>query len=549
MGIQGVAPVILKSITLKNLATISDTSVEFERGLNVLTGETGSGKSILVDGLMLATGKRADRSLVRPGTRNASVEAVFLDPAGGETIVRREISLEGRSRVFIDDSLSTLDEVRAAVRHFTELHSQRSTPVLLKSARQLEILDDFSGTTGLREAFNAEFIRFRRALSKIEELRAFIRNSSSSREILLHEMNMFLELVPSEQDYGDLTRQEAELRNAARHTVLFGRSVDILQGEEGVSSLLAGVLGGIKRESPGSGAIIDLLEQASIAVNEASSLLAREISTGEDAPGRMAEIETRLDRYSELMSRFGGTLEGVLAAGESLSERLQEFDEAEASLEELVLFAEKASSRLVDMAKELSGKRRRGAEKLSRRVCGEIRSLNMPHASFYVEFRGPVNAISAGGAELGSTGAETVVFMFTANRGIPPDTLESVASGGELSRVALAVALALADSGSASTLIFDEIDSGTGGETAHLLADSLLRAAGSRQIIVISHLAQIASRAHRHMAVEKTISGEMPATVVNHLDTREKRLGELSRLLGGGDGAKAHASRLLEAAP
>ncbi len=249
------------------------------------------------------------------------------------------------------------------------------------------------------------------------------------------------------------------------------------------------------------------------------------------------------------MSRFGGTLEGMLAAGESLSERLREFDEAEASLEGLELFAEKASRGLVKMAKELSEKRRRGAEELSRRVRGEIRSLNMPHADFHVEFRDPVKAIPVEDAELCSTGAETVVFMFTANRGIPPDTLESVASGGELSRVALALALSLADSGSASTLIFDEIDSGTGGETAHHLADSLLRAAGSRQIIVISHLAQIASRAHRHMAVEKTFSSEMPATVVNHLDTREKRLVELSRLLGGGDGAKAHARRLLEATP
>ncbi len=538
---------ILKSITLKNLATISDTSVEFGRGLNVLTGETGSGKSILVDGLMLATGRRADRSMVRPGTRNAFVEAVFLDPAGGETIVRREISLDGRSRVFIDDSLATLDEVRAAVRHFAELHSQRSTPVLLKSWRQLEIVDDYSGTAGLREAYTALFTRYRSALSEIERLRSFIRSSVSSREILLHEMKLFQELAPSERDYRELTDMESQLRNAARHTVLFGRSEDILQGEEGVSSLLAGVLGGIRRESPGSAAIIDLLEQASIAVNEASSLIAGEISTGEDAPGRMVEIETRLDRYSELISRFGGTLEGMLQAGESLQEKLREYDEAEAALEEQELFSERTAVELVEMAEELSGKRRSGARELSERACGEMKSLNMPHALFDVEFRKPTNAISAGGAEIGSTGAETVVFMFTANRGIPPDTLESVASGGELSRVALALALSLADSGSASTLIFDEIDSGTGGETAHLLAESLLRAAGSRQIIVISHLAQIASRAHRHMAVEKTFSSEMPVTVVNHLDTAEKRLGELTRLLGGGDGAAAHAARLLEA--
>lgn len=175
-----------------------------------------------------------------------------------------------------------------------------------------------------------------------------------------------------------------------------------------------------------------------------------------------------------------------------------------------------------------------------------MKALNMPWAQFAVEVGEVTDGIELEGKRLSSSGGDRVLFMFTANKGIPMDTLESVASGGELSRVALSLALALADSGSASTLIFDEIDSGTGGETAHLLADSLLRASRTRQIIVISHLAQIASRAHRHLAVEKNYLDGMPVTTVKHLEKSQDRIGELSRLLGGGDGARDHAEHLLE---
>lgn len=537
---------MLRSLSLRNLATISDTTLEFQGGLNVLTGETGSGKSILVDGLMLATGKRADRSMVRPGTRTASIEAIFQNPSGEETVIRREINLQGKSRVFIDDSLTGLDEVRDAVQKYVELHSQRSSPALMKPSAQLEMLDRYAKVEDLRRRFTDDFNRLAESLAEIERLREFLGRSSGNREVLLYEMNLFNDLQPSEDDYYSLISREKELRLAAEHSVLFGRSEDALQCEDGILSGLAGVLGRIRKESPESTAIIELLEQALIAVQEASSLISAEISLGEDAPARMAEIDERLERYSKLISRFGGTPGSMLDAGEKLAGRLQEFDNAEERIAVLGKVVEELSQGLSLMADELTRKRKESAKRLSESALDEMRRLNMPCAEFSVDFRPPLRGIDVGGRLLDSRGAESVCFLFSANRGIPVDSLESMASGGELSRVALALALVLADSGSATTLVFDEIDSGTGGETAHSLAESLLRASVSRQIIVISHLAQIASRAHRHMAVEKKYSDGMPVTTVNHLDSMEKRLEETARLLGGGEGARAHALRLLE---
>jgi len=229
---------MLRSITLRNLATISDTSLEFSAGLNVLTGETGSGKSILVDGLMLATGKRADRSLVRPGTRTASVEAVFLDSSGEERTVRREVSVQGKSRVFIDDSLSTLDDVREAVRDLIELHSQRSTPHLLKQSKQLELLDRFAGIWELREKYTCVFQKFRTAEAELRQLESFLGESGRNMEILLHEEKLFHELKPSVEDYASLIDQEKSIRRVASLSSLYSESAEKLQSDDGVISSL-----------------------------------------------------------------------------------------------------------------------------------------------------------------------------------------------------------------------------------------------------------------------------------------------------------------------
>jgi DNA repair protein RecN (Recombination protein N) len=525
---------MLKSLALKNLATISDTSLEFREGLNVLTGETGSGKSILIDGLMLATGRRADRSMVRPGARNAFVEAVFVDPAGEETVVRREISLQGKSRVFVDDSLATLDDVRDSVSRFVELHSQRTTPGLLKPSVQLELIDRFAGTCALRDKYAEAYHRLRELRAEEASILRFLESAGGTREILLHERSLFRELRPSEDEYRNLIVREKEIRSAAEHAVLFSRVSEALTGDTGVLSTLGDLLRSVRRESPENEGIAELLEQSLIAA--------------EEAPGLIAEIEDRLEGYSRMISRFGGSIGTLLEARDSLENRLREHDEAMETLETTRNAAGKLSGELLAMSRELTSRRSEAAVPLAEAALGEMRKLNLPWADLSVKVDRIAEGMEVEEAVLGPRGADKAAFLFTANRGVPPGTLDSIASAGELSRVALALALAMAGKGEATTLIFDEIDSGTGGETAHSLADSLLRASADRQIIVISHLAQIASRAHRHMAVEKVSGDEMPVTTVRHLESAEERAGELARLLGGGEGAAHHARKLLESA-
>ncbi len=536
---------LMRSITLKNLATISDTSMHFEKGLNVITGETGSGKSILVDGLMLAIGARADKTLVRTGTKTASVEAVFQLPGGDETLIRREISARGRSRIFMNDALSTLEEVRETVQNFVALHSQRSTPVLLKAARQMDILDTFAGALTLRKKYQQLFMEWRAATARSTELRTFLGESDASRELLLHEISLFDQVAPSVEDYDSLVDQRLHIKKIMEQSMLLQETVGALQGDEGVSAVLSGVLRRIQREAPEREELAELLSQASISVEEARSLVLSEMTDLEEAPVRISGIDSRLDEYSVLISRCGGTVRSMIDHRESLYLRLQEYTVAQEELKTIEKGLPELTEKVTEIAGQITAKRKIAGKKLSELSVAELKHLNMPFAQFSIKFSSPVSPTLVEGRQLDSKGAESVLFMFSANKGIPKDSLEAVASGGELSRVALALALVVADSSSASTLVFDEIDAGTGGETANNLAESLLRAASSRQIIVISHLAQIASRAHRHLAVTKTYSDGMPVTTVATLDSLPEQLKELTRLLGGGTGAEDHALTLL----
>ena len=536
---------MLRSISLKNLATISDTSMQFGKGLNVITGETGSGKSILVDGLMLAIGARADKALVRPGTKTASVEALFQLPNGEETLIRREISALGRSRVFMDDALSTLEEVRTGVQDYITLHSQRSTPVLLKASRQMDVLDSFAGVIPLRETYLEMFVKWNTANARSRKLRKFLGESDATVELLLHEMSLFDRIDPSLEDYNFLVESRQNVRKTMEQATLFEQSMEALQGEDGVSTVLSGLLRRFQREASEREELAELISQALISVDEASTLVMSEISDLEDAPVKISGIDSRLDEYSILISRCGGTIGSLLDHRATLSLRLQEYSDAREELKSIEAELPELTVEVTGIAGQLTEKRKEAAGKLAAQSVTEMKKLNMPYAQFGIQFNPPSSSSMVDEIQLDSFGAESVQFIFSANKGIPMDSMENVASGGELSRVALALALVVAESSSPATLVFDEIDAGTGGETAHNLAESLLKASHSRQVIVISHLAQIASRAHRHLAVTKTYSEGMPRTKVSVLDSKPEQLKELARLLGGGAGAEDHASLLL----
>lgn len=537
---------MIASLRLRNIATISDVSLELGPGLVVLTGETGAGKSILIDGLLLALGERADHSMVRPGAKSASVESLFL-VSGKEISIRREIQATGRSRLLIDDEVTTLEEARERMSGLVDLHTQRSTPALLSRKRQQGFLDTFAGAAPTADAVRAAYSGLARLGSRIAEIRDSLLAAAGQRDLLGHEAGLIEKLGPSREEYEDLLAKRRELETSEAACAFLTGVANALEGEEnGLCGRVAALRSSVERAEPREAELAELLSQADIALREAASICRGRLSAMEAAPWLSRSIDERLDAYGKLLPRYGGDVERLLARAGQISSMMSSWALLEAELESAEREAAELSEALSRDASALSGARRAAAPRLCEAVERELAGLGMPGASFRVEFHQvPADrAVEAGGVPVCSDGAELPEFLFTANEGMPPGPLSSVASGGELSRTSLALRLALAEAGGSGTMVFDEIDSGVGGETAAMLAEALRRSSMARQTIVITHLPSIAAAADIHLAVRKRDDCGMPVTEVARLAGRE-RLEELARMLGGGQAAMRHARSLI----
>ena len=540
---------MLTRLTLRNLATISDTSIDFGSGLNILTGETGAGKSILIDGLLLALGERADTSLVRPGSVSASVEALFLLEDGSECLVRREVRSQGRSRLFINDELTTLEDSRNLLASFVDLHSQGSTPALLNRSVQNTALDSFSDCSALAGKLSIEFAEYRNILKRSDELNTQLSAVADKRDIAQHELSLIEKLNPSAEDYSLLMEERRSLKAVQSSAEILGKISEGISGDDGILDSLGGFRYSLANSGIETKDALELLEQADIALTEASTECERMLSRIDNAPWRIQEIDDRLDSYAELLGRCSGTLENLLSMRSGLESELERYDLLEKEYEQLAKIIPGEADNILEDAAALSKSRKKGAAELEKSAQKELALLGMPDAVFQVVMNDPPQnrSLVIGGDSICSDGCEIPEFFFSANPGMKPGPLSSVASGGEMSRVSLVLKLALASVTQAPTMVFDEIDSGVGGETANLLADSLDRVSRRRQVIVITHLPQIASRAHWHLAVSKEILDGLPVTRVDTLSDRGSRVEELARLLGGGTAAVEHAEKMIAA--
>ncbi|MCK4506788.1 MAG: AAA family ATPase [Candidatus Aegiribacteria sp.] len=538
---------MLTCLTLRNLATISDTTLDFDSDLNVLTGETGAGKSILIDGLLLTLGERADTNLVRPGTRLASVEAVFLNRDGSELLIRREIRAGGRSRIFINDELTTLDEARRRVSGIVDLHSQRTTPALLVRRVQQTAFDEFGENSSLAGDLSFMFEEYRSLLRRLDHLRENHEKNLESRELIRHELSLIEKLNPSLEDYQSLVSERKDLKASQNSVETLHGVVNAISGDDGIIAALGKFRSELERTDIELNETIELLEQTEIALTETNASCSAILGRVDSAPWRLQEIDDRLDGYSELLGRCGGSLEKLLQRRKILEEEQEKYESLERELLDLEVMVPEKGRRLHETAEQLSIARKSTVKKLQNSVQKELRLLGMPDAVFNVIMHDPPlnRSLTSDGKTICSDGYEIPEFYFSANKGMEPGPLASVASGGELSRVSLVLKLALASVSQAPTMVFDEIDSGIGGETANLLADSLKRASENRQVIVITHLARIASKAGRHLAVSKELRDGLPSTQVKELKDKQNRVAELARLLGGGDAAIEHAEKML----
>ncbi len=565
---------MLSELRVRDLAVIADVTLELKPGLNVLSGETGAGKSLLVDALSLLLGERASSDLVRPGAQRAVVEAVFdlaqpqslsalnavgqiasaagVDLEEGRLVVRREINAEGRNRAWANGSPTTVTVLSELGQVLVDLHGQHDSQSLLKSGVQREILDAYGEAQEERKAVRQAYEEAQRLRRKESEL-ALKRDEVLKRaDYLRHVVQeiMLAKLRPGEDE--ELEREAQRLANVEELTRLVSQALAALEGGShdtggdsgGADSALSRtsrLLEELERIDNSVGAWKELVDSARAGIEEVIRGLRDYLAGLEPDPERLDAIERRRDLIFRLTRKYGPTIEDVLRRGQEAAQELALLDTADSELEELGRARKEAEERLKEAAARLTARRRKAGKKLAQAVGKLLPGLGMAEGQLTVEVA-PSDSITR-------DGADQVTFLVRLNPGLEARPLAQVASGGELSRLMLALKVVLAAHDAVPTLVFDEVDQGIGGEVALKVAEALSEVAGSRQVLVITHLAQIAARAEHHVVVSKRPRGGI-ATADVTVVSGEDRITELARMLGdpADPVVRSHAAGLLSKA-
>jgi DNA repair protein RecN (Recombination protein N) len=555
---------VLHELRVENLLLIERAELRLGPGLNVLTGETGAGKTVLAHALDLLLGGKPRSGIVRPGAGEAYVEGVFALPAAlregladrlpeeaDELVLARRVSAEGRTRAYLGGRSATaadLQEIGGALLSFYGQHEHRR---LTLASAQLEILDGFCGEpqAARRSEFAAAYERERSLRASLDELRARAGARDRELDLLEWELDEIDRASPSEAEETDLLAERERLRHLG---VLLGAAAaagGALAGDEdglggGAAAALAAAVAALEGAGGVDPALDGLAARASALSVEADDLAGelRRYGEGIEAPpGRLDEVEERLALFDRLKRKHGGTIAAVLAHAEVCRQRRDDLAGAEEALGAGEAELSAAQAELARRAGELRAARSEAAEGLAGAVRERLAGLAMEGATFEARL-----GVRDG---YGPTGGDDVEFLIAPNPGVPAGPLRETASGGELSRVMLALMGVAAEAGPA-TLVFDEVDAGIGGQTARAVGDALRDLASGRQIICITHLPQIASLADHHFTIVKDTSGTTALTTVAKLQRREV-VGELVRMLGAEEGdaaARRHARELLKAA-
>ncbi|GMR14225.1 MAG: DNA repair protein RecN [Gemmatimonadota bacterium] len=552
---------MLIELRIQDYAVIDDLSLDVAPGLNALSGETGAGKSIIVGALSLLLGGRASSEVVRTGASKASVEAVFdvsaepsvrqhletmgLEAEDGLLILRREVAAEGRNRAWINGSPVTARAVGDLGRGLVSLHGQHEHQNLLRRAEQCGILDAFAGVEDVAGEVRRLHGEHQELMAGLELREAKRREVAAREDFLRFQLGEIQEadLAPDEDEALKTEAQRLEhaeelVREAeALHQALYG-------GESALSdqlSDLGGVLQRLAAIDPVLQSAASELESAYHAVSEVGQRLGDFAGEVEHDPGRLEALRARQDLLFRLMRKYGPELGDVISSGESLRAELAQLDGAGVELDEIRAGIAEVEEALKKQATMLTEARASAAAELQNAIQKNLPDLGMPEAEFRVDVT-PLEDISA-------AGAESVEFLVSLNAGFEPKPLARVASGGELSRVMLAVKAVLAGVDRVPTLVFDEIDAGIGGVIATKVGEKLSDVARDHQVFVITHLPQIASRASHHVLVEKLEREGVVAARVGELDG-EGRIREIARMLGGdpeSSTSRDHARELLHA--
>jgi DNA repair protein RecN (Recombination protein N) len=554
---------MLQTISLRDFVIVDQLELDFSSGFTVLTGETGAGKSILLDALGLVLGERADSSQIREGSNRAEISALFriepelvqsfsqwldmqgfpLEDDGQNLLLKRTVESSGRSRAFINGSVATLVQLREAGDQLVDIHGQHAHQLLLKGGAQRELLDRHAGllplATEVAQAFKT-VADSRRLLQQAENAGQDVERERERLEWQLEELT---ELSPQEGEWATIQSEHARLANGAKLISGCQEAIEVLSdADNSLESTLSKVcvtVGSLAEHDPALGEINQALESASIQLDEAIHGLNRYLQKIDLDPARLTQVEERMQALHSTAKKYRSEVDELPALLQITSDRLDALT-ASQNIEALREQVQQEEAVYLKLAKQLSQKRGKAAADLGSLVTNAMQDLSMAGGRLEIALT-PL-------ADGGSHGLEQIEFLVAGHAGSTPRSLVKVASGGELARISLAISVITSKASFTPTLIFDEVDAGIGGAVAETVGKLLHQLGQSHQILCVTHLPQVAAQGNHHLKVSKSQTGEKTVSQVQILG-RAERVEEVARMLGGAtitDTTRRHARELLE---
>ncbi len=544
---------MLQSLHIENIAVIKCVDFDFDPGFMVLTGETGAGKSIVIDSINLLLGARAEKELIRTGADSATVSGLFgdlsdytlarLSDSGvevgedGTLLVQRTITRDGRSKINLNGRSVGMTLLKGIMPYLVTVHGQSDTASLIDARNHIELLDVYAGLDGLLAEYGIAFREYDKIRKEISELEAKARESERLKEILEYQIKDIDALALKAGEEDELIDKKLKIKNSEKITKNSEFVYKALRGSEkgSVAYLLdrsTTALAQLAEVVPGFGEysirLRDMIYQVEDIAEEVRAVID---DIDEDPTKTLNKIESRLDKISKLKRKYGPTVEEILAFRDKCAEELSQLENSEAILIEYTGKEKRLYADAQALAERLHKARCEAVKSLEITIKQTLEFLDMPKVVFFTNVR---EEMADGRHELGRYGFDTVEFYISANRGAEPQPLSKIASGGELSRIMLALKSVIADKDGVPTVIYDEIDTGVSGKTARKIGIKMLSLSRSSQLFCVTHSAQIASLGDVHFLISKSDVDGATETSVRVLD-EEGRVGELSRILGGID--------------
>ena len=541
---------MLTDIYIENIAVIEKTSIDFDKGLNVLTGETGAGKSIIIDSINAVLGNRTSKELIRSGCENAYVSAEFSDispraeavlkengfePEDGTVMIQREINISGKGKCRINGRPVPVSVLKSIGTALINIHGQHDTYELMSPDLHVTYLDKLGDLEGDLDEYRRAFSRYKELSDKLRQSETDEADRERRMDLLSYQVDEIesAELVPGE--YEDLLEQRKVIENKEKILTALDAAKSFLNGDDETEGAIEGVesacseLSSINGVLPESEEITSRLQAAVYELEDCCSEISELFDEADSGGADLEEIEDRIDVIRKLGRKYGSTIDEMLEFLEKARSELQYLQSYEENREALTAECNEARSKAENLAEQLSQKRRETARSFSERVREEMTFLDMPNV---------VLVVRQDKCELNRFGCDDVEILISANPGEDPRPVSKIASGGELSRMMLAIKNVLADKDDIDTLIFDEVDTGISGSAAQKVGLKLKEVSRSRQVLCVTHQAQIAALADNHFKISKSVRDEKTYTVVDKLD-RDGRRSEVARIIGGVEITKA----------